>query len=902
MDEEIKYIPYGDTQIDYNQFMQNSANSVQNYINQQPWSKKRKQSFLNAYKDLVSRGITGASNTSGVWNINYNGSQIDLDSLSKTDKEMYGEAAYFIQQQMSGLPTKAKQATVTAKKDLPLFDNNYFTTQFQNHISNQLFGGRNYSTQEDWNVLDERGENGLRGTKNRANKLADMLQSYSDSLEEGKYNFEGTPFKDLSDFKSRVGNAITALRSEDPNDDKEALNRIGLNYNDYFYNGGNDPFNKDNYEGTYADYYNRYVPELRRNEQQELKLKQDQIRANKYTHYKYFGNRLNGKPLSQGKDLSYLNGLAQKANLNGDEMSEIVGAFKLAQRNGVLQNLSREELSRFNSTYANNPSRLKKINGLEGLYWDSIGNRVVQPYNTSNAPQVNFNDILQQNSPEYLAQQRKAQEEQRRIDAGNRKVNDGEWQTEDYLRMAAMGQDIAGTIAAFLPGYGTAASAGLGLTALGTNMAADIADDSVSKWDVAKNAGINLGLGVVGLIPGLGIAGKSGKWVAQVAKWAPRILTMAAAGQVALSDDIKASIAKLNSNETLTVNDWKNVGYALSTVAGVARGARGIVDHRKYSPAFRENTTTETYITTKSGKRVPATREQVEKINKAGRKGGNDRANEELRKLPGAQNEEVNIEFKTGIRGKADPRNRIQLQENTTSTTASPRVQAYQRALQIQNQQRKSGQGIYRFAPRFLPTSYDIYKGAATMQLPQTNLTERIKKAWNPVGESKKKPTTTTNQPTQISHIPKGVEENVVRTINNAYTPPEAKLRRQTRQITPKNSTSNEQLIDGSKYQVQYGRNNKQDEMFVVFNGKSIKLSGKTLEEQKQALGKWIQEQNNRISQQSNFKIKKDDTNWKEFVKSIQRLKRKGYLYKTGGQINLEKTISDFLNKNENKT
>jgi len=61
-------------------------------------------------------------------------------------------------------------------------------------------------------------------------------------------------------------------------------------------------------------------------------------------------------------------------------------------------------------------------------------------------------------------------------------------------------------------------------------MAADIADDSVSGWEVAKNAGINLGLGVVGLVPGLGLASKSGKWIAQAAKWAPRLLTMAAAG------------------------------------------------------------------------------------------------------------------------------------------------------------------------------------------------------------------------------------------------------------------------------------------------------------------------------------------------------------------------------------
>jgi hypothetical protein len=66
----------------------------------------------------------------------------------------------------------------------------------------------------------------------------------------------------------------------------------------------------------------------------------------------------------------------------------------------------------------------------------------------------------------------------------------------------------------------------LGLTSLGTNMAADIADESVSGWDVVKNAGVNLGLAAVGMVPGLGLASKTGKWITNIAKWAPRLLTL----------------------------------------------------------------------------------------------------------------------------------------------------------------------------------------------------------------------------------------------------------------------------------------------------------------------------------------------------------------------------------------
>jgi len=61
---------------------------------------------MSAYSDLMNKGILGASNSTGQWMIDVNG-VVDLDSMDKKDKEMYGEAAYFIQQQMAGLPTKS---------------------------------------------------------------------------------------------------------------------------------------------------------------------------------------------------------------------------------------------------------------------------------------------------------------------------------------------------------------------------------------------------------------------------------------------------------------------------------------------------------------------------------------------------------------------------------------------------------------------------------------------------------------------------------------------------------------------------------------------------------------------------------------------------------------------------
>ena len=72
--------------------------------------------------------------------------------------------------------------------------------------------------------------------------------------------------------------------------------------------------------------------------------------------------------------------------------------------------------------------------------------------------------------------------------------------------------------AAFVPGYGTAASAVLGLGSTATNFGADLADGQ-GLWNATKNAGFGLAADVMGLIPGLGGVGKGAK-IARNLMWA----------------------------------------------------------------------------------------------------------------------------------------------------------------------------------------------------------------------------------------------------------------------------------------------------------------------------------------------------------------------------------------------
>lgn len=410
---DIQYLNYGDQQIEQQALLNNLANQVQGYVQKQPWSNKRKEMFMSAYSELMNRGIQGASNTNGQWMLNVGGdTPLDLDSKSKKEKEMYQEAAYFIQQQMAGLPTKTSQEE-KKKEDLPVFDNKYFTSELIKHISNKDYGGQDIlmgdgEKENDWNRLDARNEKGIRGRKNRANTLAKYLKEYSDSLEESKYNFEGSPFKDLTDFKTRISAAVQALNTSDESDDIPALNAIGLRASDWFNNGSGDPYKTEGYEGTYGDYYGRFLPLQEKDKAKVKAEKQKAVRANQFDNYRFF-NFLNGTPGSQ-EDFNLIGQkLSGQQTLDGNDISRISWAFRQGMKNGGLTNLSKEELSKFGSRYISTPNRLKKLPGLEGIYYDSYANRLIQPFKGQQQTGTNLSGILEQNNPENKQAQIKSQ-------------------------------------------------------------------------------------------------------------------------------------------------------------------------------------------------------------------------------------------------------------------------------------------------------------------------------------------------------------------------------------------------------------------------------------------------------------------------------------------------------------
>ena len=645
--QEPIYLNYGQNQIDQQAFLDSAASGLEEYVSRQGWSQKRKDLFRKAYQDIMSRGVTGATNTSGVWEVTHNGAQIDLDSLSKKEREMYGEAAYYIQQQMNGI--SPKEAEPVKKEDLPLFDNKYFTQQFLNHVSNNMFGGRDFSASEDWDILDERGENGLRGVTKRANKLAELLQSYSDSLEEGKYNFENSPFKDLNDLKSRIGNAISALKTEDLSDDVPALNAIGINPKDWFYNGANDSSGKTDANGNPLTYEQLALLEQQQAEQesQALAAKQEaEAKANRGVLLSLggiHGTDARTRPQEYVEHLAKNHGTGQEAfnsinslvqqlldeanttrSLNPDKKRQLGNLlYYIREKNPNYQGLGNGERTNLSDqdwkelqTHKNLASQNK--NDYIRLPWQTSDGKYTYADNQGNIYFMKPSNKQKLEGPKFTRSQAYNNYKNNFLKQQNEKSLEhtwGEGLTDDMKAdLTAMGLDAVSAGAAFAPGYGTAISAATGIGATLTGAYAD-RKRGESWGSTLSTAGFGLTMDILGLIPGVGVgakAGKIAKTVAKGAKWiGPALGGLAglAYGPGAISAFNKFTSG---NKDKITAEELRDFTYAMRAIAlgGIRKAGATYQGNRTLAKAKAEgrvveNSTKEAAtITTKNGEKV----------------------------------------------------------------------------------------------------------------------------------------------------------------------------------------------------------------------------------------------------------------------------------------------------------
>lgn len=259
-------------------------------------------------------------------------------------------------------------------------------------------------------------------------------------------------------------------------------------------------------------------------------------------------------------------------------------------------------------------------------------------FNKYQVDKINRSNQEEQRIKETAKQSNRTEEE---IKAGQRKpATQDDWEYEDWARLISAGADVGSMITSFVPVYGTIASAGLGLGSTLGNLTADLADESVSWKSALGNAVLGLGMDVIGLVPGFGAAGKGSKIVRNLAKIAPKLLTIWGVGTA--YEPSKQALNKLINKgaSEMTVDDWKALSSGLTAAAGLTRWGAGYLANKRYTNKYG----TKTYdITTKSGKQITATEEEYNNIRNAK---GIKAQNEALRKIKGAENEELQTSFK----------------------------------------------------------------------------------------------------------------------------------------------------------------------------------------------------------------------------------------------------------------
>ena len=226
----------------------------------------------------------------------------------------------------------------------------------------------------------------------------------------------------------------------------------------------------------------------------------------------------------------------------------------------------------------------------------------------------------------------------------NKRVVSQDLTAADVLRFGAMAQDIAGLIASFTGG--NALSAGLGLTAMGTDLTADIMDKSVTKGQVLRNALFNTGMAAISWIPGA----NTGKLARNLIKYAPKIMGLISAGAIAANEDIIESWKKVgNKNEKLTVEDWKNIGYTLTAAAGLTRLGKGEYNRYKGKKKFKTAMTGEkkSAIEIADGSEVYIDKSDKNEINELLKKGKINEAYTKLSEITGKTKKELGSEVFT---------------------------------------------------------------------------------------------------------------------------------------------------------------------------------------------------------------------------------------------------------------
>ena len=533
-------------------------------------------------------------------------------------------------------------------------------------INNPAGGNLNLDPYLEKDAVDE--ATGKRGTTNRAAYLKEQIENYINNI--GDYDFSSTPFKDRNTYVSRLRAAAENLGNGYNSEDVIALNQAGIGnefLSKFFSTGAEEPQAKQSAQELAQ---RRRDDELRAVIEEEKQDQYNRQRDAFFADYQK-QNPFNSTIKSQAIALSYnpnamYDRAATKYGVDRSNTEALQSAVKeyinfpqlaaaIRGKEHILQgqkNVTAAHIAN-NLDWAAQSNLLTDKIGDTGYYivpgsenydnWSYIAyNPITRHYEEQSmllneelkkkmayAEYDRRNKDVQKHqlggllkyTEEYQKKAQKEAEKQQRIDqkveetgktreqveaAERRPIEEG-FSTIDKVRLGTAAADAISAAAAFIPGYGTVASGVLGIGSTLTNIGADIADESMSGWDVAGNALYGLGMDVVGLIPGMGATGKAAKIVRvlkPVSKLAMR--TLQAYGMVHSAD----AFNKLMSNPSdMSVDDWRNLVTGLQAISGEARYKGG---KRAVSRATTQRDVAD--VKTSTGRMATISKEDLDKL------------------------------------------------------------------------------------------------------------------------------------------------------------------------------------------------------------------------------------------------------------------------------------------------